>query len=245
MLGHDHTIRDELGCDFDRRRQEASAVPPQVDNQTFGILCHKLAQRTPEFVGRRLAECEEANIPDLAFQNPALRAGYRDIRTDNLEFQRFDQALPKDSQDDLRSGWTHDLADHQGAVDAGHIFAVDGDNNISRFEPGQLGWRSGHRRDDCQVCALRVDPGSDPLIAPFEGDVGLTVNIRIHVRALVVAEGIDHPLNCSSDEFGVVQRLVDELLVDDRPRLPKGLHHGLPVPLGDRGRGWGTRWAWQ
>jgi hypothetical protein len=99
---------------------------------------------------------------------------------------------------------------------------------------------------DDEKLSIRVDPGADPLVLPFEFDGRLLVLVGVHVGRVLVAGCLEHAANCAAHQSVIVDRLVHELFVDDVPRFPERCEELVEIVRSvlrrRRGREGNVRW---
>ncbi|MPN35378.1 hypothetical protein SDC9_182876 [bioreactor metagenome] len=116
----------------------------------------------------------------------------------------------------------HGLKNNIG-VDTCHIFSVDGGDLIARFQTCGFSGGACHGGDNGQIFAGRINVSADALVTAVKGHGGLFVFFRVHVRGVLISEGIHHPADGAFHQLGVIHRLVYVFIMDELPGLPERL----------------------
>ena len=136
----------------------------------------------------------------------------------------------KDRQVNHRVGGTKHLGARHFRIDAGHILAVNGDDLVAGQKSRAFGGRTGDGAGDGQVFGGGIHIRADAFIFACKARVGIRKILGIHVRGMLVAEGIHHAADRAAHECDVVHGLVYIIIMDKIPRFPERRRRVSGIP---------------
>ena len=143
---------DELTCHFDGRRQQASAVSPQIQDDPLRSGFHLLLDHAAQLSCGLRVEVRHADVHEI---RPRLAsegyAGQWDDRTPNLDDLGVDLSESLDQQARDAVFRTPNLGNCFQSCKSRQTLAVHLENDVSRFDPCHVGGAAVHRGNDHEV----------------------------------------------------------------------------------------------
>ena len=218
--------------------QKPTAVITKINDKTFCTLIKEIFERGTQFRSGIGPKGEDSDIADIAFKQFTFYTGNSDMSARDIELERLRFTFSANCKLYRCTRFPQHFSDNKIAIDAGHIFAVNRDNQVARFQSNLLSGRSGHWTDNGKVIASRINPCADSIIGAFHTTGSLGIDMRIHIRGMFITKRIEHPANGTLHQFQIIDGLIYVVVMDDLPGLPEGGKEGCEF-VGGRFGGFG------